>query len=172
MDNKIINLAIKKLQLLSLEYQGFINVGVDNWRGWRFVFDTDDVRNCQNDCQKCQLYQLLKNEKEGFFSAGLYKASEKDKEIFGPQNFLNCKTMKQYEDCFVNFIIKKTNTKEEIKEELMLVKNFILIFSKNASNLPKEEERFWKSVIKKLLNNAALSKKIIIKKIIRENSII
>ncbi|MDD5146682.1 MAG: hypothetical protein PHN39_02995 [Candidatus Pacebacteria bacterium] len=174
MDNKIINLATKKFQLLSLEYQGFINVGVDNWRGWRFILDTNDVRGCRNECKKCSLYRLLRNEKEEAdnFSAALYMASKEDKELFGPQNFLNCKTLKQYEDCFINFITKKASTEKEIKEELVLVKNFRLIFSKNVSNLAKKEKDFRKSVIKKLLNNTTSSKKLIIEKIVRENNII
>ena len=92
MNKNIINIAVKKFQELYKKYNGFINVGVDNWRGWRFVFDTEDVRKCKNNCKSCPLYFLLKNERITDFSAGLYPASKEDKELFGPQNFLNCKT--------------------------------------------------------------------------------
>ncbi|MCX6791080.1 MAG: hypothetical protein NTV62_02715 [Candidatus Gribaldobacteria bacterium] len=173
MNKNILDIATKKFQKLSEEYGGSINVGVDNWRGWRFILDTDDVRNCKNECEKCALYCLLKDEqvRAGSFSATLYKANQEDKKLFGFQNFLNCKTLKQYEDCFVNFIVNKATTEKEIKEELILVKNFRLIFSKNTNNLLKKEKSFKKSVIKKLLNQAVSSKKIIIKKIVQKNGL-
>ncbi len=168
MSQKIINTAIKKFQRLSKRYSGFINIGVDDWRGWRFVFDTIDVRNCQNNCPKCQLYQLLKNEKEKFFSAGLYEASEEDKKIFGPKNFLNCKTLKQYEDCFVNFIVKKTKTENAIKKELTLVKNLRIIFSQGNRDLRDVERKFRQNVIAKILRQTSASQKCTIKKIITQ----
>jgi len=167
MNKQITNIANKELQKLLKKYNGFINVGLDNWRGWRFVFDTIDVRKCDNNCEKCPLFLLLKDEKQGLFSSGLYPADKKDQSLFGFQRFLNCKILKQYEDCFVNFILKETKTKEEIKEELMLVKNFKVIFSKEDSLLEKERQ-FKKSVINKLLKKVDNSKKRIIQEIITD----
>lgn len=172
MSQKIIDIAIKKFQELSKNYDGFINVGVDNWRGWRFIFDTMDVRKCKNNCQKCPLYLLLKNEKKGLFSVTLYPANKEDKELFGYQNFLNCKTLKQYENCFVNFFLKKTRTEKGIREELKLVKNFRIIFSKENSNLVQKEKAFRKSIIKKLFKKAEFFKKSIIERIIKKEKII
>ena len=172
MNKNIINIAVKKFQELYKKYNGFINVGVDNWRGWRFVFDTEDVRKCKNNCKSCPLYFLLKNERITDFSAGLYPASKEDKELFGPQNFLNCKTLKQYENCYVNFILKKINSEKEIKEELMLVKDFKIIFSKENDNLKEKENEFKKSVIRKLLRKTESPKKLLIQKIVKKNKTI
>lgn len=151
MNKKILEPALKKFKKLKKKYKGFTNVGVDNWRGYRYIFDTEDVKKCKNKCLKCRLYLLLEKEKEGIFSPTLYLASKKDKKLFGQQNFLNCKTLKQYQNCYANFLIKKTKTKKEIKDELVLVKNFKIIFSKEDSNLKILEKEFQKGIMKEVL---------------------
>jgi hypothetical protein len=156
-------IAIKKLMNLKKKYNGFINVGLDNWRGYRFIFDTLDVRRCNNDCQNCPLYILLKNEKRAKFSSGLYLANKKDRTLFGPQKFLNCKTLEQYKNCYINFIKNKTKTEKQIIDELRLIKNFVIIFSK-GNNLSKMNANFKKSLIKKLINTVDPIKAIIITK--------
>lgn len=148
MRKDITKITNKKFRELSKKYDGFINVIVDDWRGFRFVFDTEDVRKCKNDCQNCPLYQLLKNEKEGYFSAGLYPASEKDKKIFGPQNFLNCKTVNQYQKCYLNYL-EECKSKKEITEELKLVKNMKIIYSKKGEIA---EDEFKKEIFDKYLD--------------------
>lgn len=166
MKQEIINLAQQKFQQLSKKHTGFINVVIDNWRGYRFIFDTKDVRNCQNNCQNCALYQLLKNEPKEKFDSGLYPASQEDKMLFGPQNFLNCKTLTQYQNCYINFLLKKANTKKEIADELKLIKNLKIIFS--ISNNPKIlEEKFKQSIIRKSLLLSGPEKKEILKFLIK-----
>ena len=130
MRKDILEIAKGKLKELSKKYDGFINVVVDDWRGFRFVFDTEDVRRCTNDCPNCPLYQLLKNEEEGLFSAGLYLADESDKRLFGPQNFLNCKTLDQYQSCYLNYL-ETCKSDDEITIELNLVNNMRIIFPNN-----------------------------------------
>lgn len=158
MYEEILNIANRKFQRLSKMYQGFFNVVLDDWRGFRFVYDTVDVRRCQNDCQNCPLFRLLSEEREAFFSAGLYKASQKDKEIFGPQNFLNCKTLEEYRDCYVNFLLKEANTLQEIKAELVLIKNLKIIFTREGDGLAVGE-RFKASIIDKALRLASETKR-------------
>lgn len=131
MKKEIIKIAEKKLRILSKQYDRFVNVVVDDWRGYRFIFDTEDVRNCKNNCSQCGLYKLLKNEKDDYFSAGLILAADSDKIIFGSQNYLNCKTLEQYQRCYLNFI-KTIKTKEELEDELNLVKNLKIIYSKEG----------------------------------------
>ena len=150
MNQNIINTAIKKLEKLQKNYNGLVNVLVDNWRGWRFVFDTEDVRQCQNRCDQCALYQLLKNEKEDYFSPGLFPASLEDKKLFGLQNFLNCKTIEQYKNCYVNFLVKKANSKKEIRDEIGLIMNARIVFSKQG-NTKRLEKRFQQQVLKQAL---------------------
>jgi len=150
MNKTILNRAIKIIYKLSRRYDGFINVVFDNWRGFRFVFDTKDVRRCNNDCKNCRLYNFLQEEgiSKNFF--GLFPATKKDKILFGPQRFLNCKTLKQYENCFVKFILQKNITKKEIRKELNLIKNFRVIFSKNREGANVVEDKLRNSTIKKI----------------------
>jgi len=162
MDKKIIKLAVKKLSQFQKKYNKFTNVIVDDWRGFRFVYDTQDVRNCNNNCQNCDLYKLLKNEQNGLFSAGLYQASAEDKKLFGNQNFLNCKTIKQYQDCYINFLIKAANTKESVKKELDLIRHVWIIYSKDGDEI-KKTKRFKQTIIKKVMLLSPNKKKKIIK---------
>jgi len=132
-------------------YTGLITVGVDNWRGYRFIFDTKDVRSCNNNCSTCPLYKLLKNEKAGYFSPTLYSASKVDKKMFGPQNKLNCKTLQQYKNCYISFLTEQTKTYKEIKQELKLIKNFTIIYSKGNTDLRRLEYKFRKDIMQESL---------------------
>jgi hypothetical protein len=138
MKKSILKIANKKFKNFIKKYDGFINVVVDDWRGYRFVFDTEDVKKCKNDCKNCKLYQLLKNEKPGIFDAGLHPANAEDKKLFGNQRYLNCKTLKQYRDAYCNFILKKITTKKELNDELKLVKEFSIIYSRRGNKKAKE----------------------------------
>lgn len=163
MDKQIIKIANKELKKLLNKYDGLINVVLDDWRGFRFVFDSKDVRNCKNECQKCKLFIAVNKNKAGIFNPGLFLASDEDKKIFGPQNFLNCKTLQQYRDCYVNFLVCEAIGEDQIKNELDLIKNSMLIYSKKGE-LEKEEEKFKKSILKAALKKAESRKKAIILK--------
>ncbi|MFH0863942.1 MAG: hypothetical protein V1858_02565 [Candidatus Gottesmanbacteria bacterium] len=163
MNKKILNIAIKKFKKLKPEYKGFINVGVDNWRGFRFIFDTQDVRNCKNNCSVCPLYQALRVEKKGLFSAGLYPASKEDKKLFGKQNYLNCKTLKQYQNCYVSWLVKKAKTRKKIEDEIKLIKNFRIIYSNKKTNIIKQEVRFRQEIINKVLQNVSIKRSKLLK---------
>ncbi|HAT03601.1 MAG TPA: hypothetical protein DCS29_02370 [Candidatus Magasanikbacteria bacterium] len=151
MNKKILTIAQNKFNKFSKEYNNFINIIIDDWRGFRFIFDTDDVRKCNNDCPNCPLYNLVKDErKKNNFSAGLYKASNEDKVLFGPQNFLNCKTLEQYKNCFIEFLLQKAKTQKKIEEELDLIFNVEFIYTKNKN--PKQtKEKFREDIIQKVL---------------------
>ena len=123
-------MAYDKFRELSEQFDGFISVILDDWRGYRFIYDVKETTCCKNGCKNCPLYALLKDEKNGLFTAGLLPASQEDKKIFGPQNFLNCKSIRQYQDCYTNFLVNRCFTKEEIFSELDLMKNIRIIYSK------------------------------------------
>jgi len=105
----------------------------------------------QQRLQKLWVIHLVKDEKEGIFSANLYPANKKDKELFGCQNFLNCKSLEQYKNCYINFLLKEAKTDNEIKGELKLIKNFRMIFSRGATDLSKKENEFKESIIEEVL---------------------
>jgi hypothetical protein len=156
MDNiitkEIIDIAQEKLEELKEKYSGFITVILDNWRGVHFIYDTEDVRKCNNDCQNCPLYNLLKDEKkvgEGEFSAELfYPTKTNDKKLFGLAKCMNCKSLPQYKNCFVNYFVYEAtgdnieSTEKNIKDELEYIKNLKIIFSKD--NDPQELENVFK----------------------------
>lgn len=165
MNKKILKIAIKEFNKLKNQYDGFINVGIDNWRGYRFIFDTEPCKKCKNGCSKCPLYLLLKDKKTGLFSAGLYRTSKKDKQLFGPQRYLNCKSLQQYQECYSNFLVKEANTEREIADELKLIKGFKIIFSRETNDLKKLETDFKKSIIDNTLAKVDRTKKQIITKL-------
>jgi len=153
MNKEILQRANAAFNELKTRYDKFVNVGVDNWRGFRFIFDTEDVQKCNNECPSCELFQLVninKDQGDNVFSSGLYSASEKDKELFGPNIYLNCKTFSQYQKCYSNWLVEKTNTEEEIDEELNLVRDFNIIYSREENDwqtLTALEREFKKAVV-------------------------
>lgn len=169
MNQIIFKQASLKLEELLKKYDRFITVFLDDWRGYRFIYDVKKSDCCKNGCQKCPLYQLLKDEKEiDDFAAGLYLASTEEKKLFGPQKFLNCKSFLEYQNCYANFLLKKCRTKKEIFDELNLVKNMKVIYTKNSSQ-KKQELRFKKGVIKKALISSSRQKRRIIREYLKAN---
>lgn len=151
MEQDIIRTARKKFQKLAKAYPYFINVFVDDWRGYRFVLDTRDVRRCKNRCRQCPLFLLLKNERpQKKFSASLYPASAEDKKIFGPQHFLNCKTLQQYTQCYAKFLATKTQSEREIAAEFDLARKARVIFSRDR-NPRRVEQKFRHDVLRQTL---------------------
>ncbi len=140
MRQKIITTAQKKLLELNRRYNGFMAVILDNWRGYRFIYDTVDVRRCQNNCTQCPLFRLLANEKDGAFTARLLRASPADRRLFGPQKYLNCKTISQYRMCYKNFIAQKIATQKELTAELRLVQGLRVLYAKERDPLLVEQE--------------------------------
>lgn len=164
----IIKEAEKEFKKIAKNHKNFINVIVDDWRGYRFIFDTQEVRQCQNKCSECKLYKLLKNKKLGIFSPGLLLANREDKKIFGKQNFLNCKTLEQYSQCYLNFI-KKIKNKKELLKELELISNLKVIYSRDYK-INKLEKNFKNFVFKQAINRANGRKGDIIKEYFKSYS--
>ena len=148
---------------LKKQPNNFINIIFDNWRGWCSIFDTTEVRNCKNNCTTCPLYLLLKKNN---LPNELYPASKKDKKIFGPQNFLNCKTIKQYINCYVNFLDKKCQTKKQIEKELSLIQNSQVIYSKDNG---WDSKKFKKTIIQKAKKKIDKNKNEIIQNYLTKN---
>jgi hypothetical protein len=150
MDTQIIQAAKKEWQKIRQKYNGFNTIILDNWRGFRFIFDSDDVKKCKNNCWECPLFCALKKEScRQLFSPNLLPASESDKKLFGPQNFLNCKTLDQYQKCFANFLSQPNLSNEEIKSELELIQNLEIIFSNKGSGR-EIKRQFLKKVLRKI----------------------
>lgn len=149
-NQRIIKTAGSIFARLCKNYCGFQNVFIDDWRGYRFVFDTLDVRRCQNNCRQCRLFRVLKDEKEqSGFSPGLYRANKADKQNFGPQKNLNCKTLGQYINCYVNYFARIAVTPKQINDELRLVKNIRCVFTATNGSRNIMEKRLKAMIIEK-----------------------
>lgn len=165
---RILNQANIKIQEIRAKYNWLITVVLDNRRWFRFIYDCKDIRNCNNNCSLCDLFNILKDEKDGEFTANLIKATPKDKELFGNQNFLNCKTLYQYWKCFEEFLLKECNNEEEIKDELSLIFNLKIIFPKDKLN-SEIKNKFQINIIKNTLAKSNKDKKQRIKNNIPQN---
>lgn len=150
MDSQIITQAKIRLDRLSKQYKNFITVMLDNWRGYCFIYDTVDVRRCQNKCSQCPLYNLLKKEPKGLFSAGLLQATQEEKDLFGPQNYLNCKTYEQYIECYSNYFNNNIYSKKEFIKEKYLLENMKVMYSQKGKTADIEKQ-FKSRVLKKIL---------------------
>lgn len=152
MNKSTIKLANKKLKLLLRRYKGFNTVFLDNWRGFRFIYDSKEIKSYPGKSfLQSRLFELLKNENPGKFTASLCRASVSDKKLFGLQYFLNCKTYRQYAKCYINFFIKKVRTKEQAADEILLLKNMKIVFSKEG-NLKVLERQFRLLVLTEVLS--------------------
>lgn len=139
MKKRVINIAKEKARILLEKYNGFNNIILDDWRGYRFIFDTDKFLTSKISGKRIRLSQVLKNEETGYFNGGLLLANTADKKIFGNQKYLNCKTVEQYKNCYINFI-NQINNKKELDEELLLVENLCIIYSKDNDEAVLEKQ--------------------------------
>ncbi|MFA5990634.1 MAG: hypothetical protein WC794_00100 [Candidatus Doudnabacteria bacterium] len=169
MNKIILQTAKRKIKYILKRYKGLNTVFLDNWRGFRFIYDCGEINKLPGKkFLQSKLYTLLKNEKSGTFSAGLLIASSKDKKLFGRQYFLNCKTFRQYAGCFSRFVIKEAITKKEILTEMDLIKNIKIIYS-NKGKIKVLENSFRGIIVRQILAKTKGDKKRIISKYVKEN---
>ncbi len=158
MDRKILAAAKQEAARLVKAYPAARTIIFDNWRGWRFIIGSSDSAACRNDCGACPLYGLLKAGRAGlkpsFRYARLFKASPRDKRIFGPRNFLNCRSAREYQECYLNFFAKAVRTAAEARAELKLLKGLRILYLKSGK-IREGEKRFKAEIISKLTADSA-----------------
>lgn len=109
-------------------------VVLDKWRGFRLVVDTVGSRKCQNNCQSCRNFQLFGEQQSGLKEEGfipeLKRWTEKqDKDLYGPERYLQCKTLDRYAECYIRCLLEDCSTKEAVLEELQLVRQFTVLYA-------------------------------------------
>jgi hypothetical protein len=129
---------------------------LDNWRGYRLIYDGPAVTNCPPSCNACPLFVAVgvdpKPIPENVLLISLYSASLKDMALFpGKQRMLNCKTLLQYQDCFVVWLVEKCRTQNEIDEELTLIRDFRIIYHQGAGDLISFEKQVKQQIVQKSL---------------------
>jgi len=148
MKKLILAAAQAEARELVQKYDGIKTIIFDDWRGWRFIIDSADLKRCDNNCSACPLYQFLTGSRIKFKYAKLIPASERDKKVFGPRQFLNCKSWREYQQCYINFFATEIKSPTEFRAELRLLRNMRVLYFKLGS-VQKLESRFKSVVIKK-----------------------
>lgn len=162
--------AVAQAAKIIRKYPNVNNIILDDWRGWRFIFDTKETINCENDCNNCGLPKFLKQNFPSGSYARLIKAKKNDRIMFGPEKFLNCKSLKKYQNCYIYFILNKTRTKKEIIAELDLLMGLRVIYS--AIGRPAALEYSFKAgVIRAILARSDKNKRKIIRKYLNRQKI-
>lgn len=164
--NKIfINNVTGQINKLQRKEDIFDNVILDNWRGLRLIYS---YSKCNNICSKCPIPKKSKEINKCRRLCNLLKTTKEDQNMFGKKNFMDCKSLEEYKACYVNFILEKCNSYEEILKELLVIKNLIFIYSRNG-NVEENETLFKKNVITRTLSKCNTDKKKTILKILRRN---
>ncbi len=154
--------AVKEAEILAIKHGGFYAIILDNWRGWYFIYDSPEVRLCNNDCANCKLYEAVSSSSENSQYAHFFEASELDKKMFGPHNFRNCKTLDGYKKSYEYFLVNETNSPEEIKDELDLLLGMRIVYAQEGSSSDLELS-FKRSVIDSVLAQCEKAKSNIIR---------
>ncbi len=93
-------------QCVALIQPGLVSrMWLTDWRGWRFVYDTESSASCHNDCAGCPNHALFADIQPGKSKLTILTdlhpwVAEADKRLYGPERFLACKTTDRYADCF------------------------------------------------------------------------
>jgi hypothetical protein len=146
MKKKLIKIAKKEVKNLINKYDGFNNIILDNWRGYRLIFDTEKYLKSKTNNKKYKLIVVLKNEKMGYFNNCLLVSNYRDKKMFGEGKYLNCRKLEEYKNCYLNFI-RQIDNKKELKKELLLVKNLKVVYSKDGKE-SEVEKKFKNEILK------------------------
>ena len=142
-----------------LKYQDPIikmrTVILDDWSGVRLVYETDDVRNCQNNCESCSTYLQLGEDHgdSGDFLRTTLVRSSIDHTDISENRMLNCKTKENYMRSFSEWLINRCHTESEFIDELVLIKNFQVVYSEWCSTTSELSE-MKKKMTKKILESA------------------
>lgn len=112
------------------------SIWLTDWRGWRFLYDAPSLQNCNNDCQNCPLYKLndefLRLEQGLPFSLSLFEWTDQvDRDYYGPERFLNCKTAQRQMECFLACMLcdPQYRDPDKLREEMALVRDLRPVFS-------------------------------------------
>ncbi len=113
----------------------FRGIWLTDWRGWRLVYDIKSPGTCDNDCQNCRLFQmnqdLLEMEKGLPFKLALFPwETQIDKDHYGPEPYLNCKTAWRQAQCFVVYMLQHPECvdAEHLQSELELVRDLRCVY--------------------------------------------
>ncbi len=117
---------------------------IDDWNtgegieGPRLIFAGKFTENCPEDCADCPLFQVvgLDEAKPEFqIRSSLCLATPGHIDLYPPQagqRCLNCKTLEQYHEVFICWILEKCDTEELLLAELDWVLGFRILYYRGS----------------------------------------
>ncbi len=117
---------------------------LDDWGAPRIIYDAPCVASCASNCDPCPLYQVLdrvvgkedaKLPRDKFRKTLGIDQVRQDMYPWCPQRYLNCKTWKQYLDCYLECLVHHCPTEKEVDEELDYVKHFLVLYVREETGL-------------------------------------
>ncbi|MBT4651537.1 hypothetical protein HOC13_03365 [Candidatus Woesearchaeota archaeon] len=133
---------------------------LDQWRRerkdneWRFTYLGDKIGSCDNVCESCPVYDVAGGEDD--------KEKQKDQQLIttltlaepedlvnydGDQRYLNCKSVQQYINSFINCFLGEMHARDGMLDELDYVVGFKVIYRKGGGDFETFEADIKKRVI-------------------------
>ncbi len=137
-----LNHLVVPAQALVTEIQGYLPITsaiLDDWGGGpRIIWGGPAVEACAGDCESCPLFQVVGEDPEDTsdrdFTTTLVRADEEQLAVFSvKQPMLNCKTLQQYLDAFVEWFVQRCRTTEQVRDEMLWVAGFRLLYFQDCS---------------------------------------
>lgn len=135
----------------------FKTVILDDWSGIRLIYETEDVLLCSNICETCKTYSSLgqdQNQTGDFLITSLVQSSPDHTDV--PRNrMLNCKTKSDYMKSFSEWLIKRCHTENDFYEELVLIRDFRVVFSdicKDNNELLMLEQKMKREIVQSAMS--------------------
>ena len=129
---------------------------IDDWNNRRIVFGASFTANCQSACDSCPLYSTVGEDPEEInpdqLQTTLVRAREDQIETFSAkQRFLNCKTLKQYCEAYIEWFVKRCLDPETVIAELNWVAGFRIVFLKGDDDLAQREQANKRFIVQEFL---------------------
>lgn len=161
--NDFLTLAV--VEAKNWEPKGLEVLILDDWRGGpRLIYQFAFTSNCPSSCKDCPLFLQVGSDSTPLpqhqLLTTLILASPEDHCIFpSQQDRLNCKTWKDYLDCFIAWLEKKCYSSTDFVNEVKLIAGFHLIFYYGTYETKKIEMAGRKYIIKQALKRIKGKKK-------------
>ena len=146
---------------------------LDDWSGIRLIYETEDVLLCSNICEACKTYSSLgqdQNQTGNFLRTTLVQSSADHTDV--PRNrMLNCKTKSDYMKSFSEWLIKRCNTEDDFSEELVLIRNFRIVFSdicKDKNEMLMLEKKMKREIIRSAMSEIHGERRVIFERMVKK----
>ena len=167
-EQEAISFVLSKVNALK-----FKTVILDDWSGIRLIYETEDVLLCSNICEACKTYSSLgqdQNKTGHFLRTTLVQSSSDHTDV--PRNrMLNCKTKSDYMKSFSEWLIKRCDTENDLYEELVLIRDFRIVFSdmcKDKNEMLILEQKMKREIIQSAMSEIHGERRVVFERMIEK----